>query len=230
MNSASGISRAITLGFFLLLVSCSAPRHTETGAPAPQELARYAIVFEQQPDGHIAHAWIPLKEFHLANLPHFLGTPSQRRNIVRVSSGLSAYCDGRYDQCERDCLSSSKPFVIGHRKYMDTRTQPWRIARSWWCERNCLEARAECNKGRGEWAEQYIAEFDGIDPAIDWIKKHREELAVGAVVVIAGVAFAVVVAGSGGVALALAPLLIVADVLPNNSEELQLARGCYDHL
>lgn len=225
MNSASGTSRAITIGLVFLLVSCSATRHAEAQSPAPQELARYAIVFEQQPDGHVAHTWIPLKEFKLANLPHSFSASSPRRNIVRVSSGLSAYCDGRYDQCERDCLSSSKPFVIGHRKYMDTRAQPWRIARSWWCESNCLEARAECNKGRGEWAEQYVAEFDGIDPAIDWIKKHREELALGAVVIIAGVAFAVVVAGSGGAALALAPLLLIADVLPENASEFQLARG-----
>lgn len=77
-----------------------------------------------------------------------------------------------------------------------------------------MEAMVECKKGRGEWAEQFAAEFDAIEPAIDWIKKHRTELAVGAVVVIAGVAFAVVVAGSGGTALVLAPLLFVAEVSP----------------
>lgn len=225
MDFASGTCRAISIGLVLSLASCSAPRHTEAVSPAPQELARYALVIEQQPDGDVSHSWVPLKEFSLASHAYSLGASSPRRDIVRVSSGLSAYCDGRYDQCERDCLSSSKPFVIGHRKYMDTRAQPWRIARSWWCERNCLEARAECNKGRGEWAEQYVAEFDGIDPAIDWIKKHREELAVGAVVAIAGVAFVVVVAGSGGAALALAPLLLFAEAHPDDFSEAQLARG-----
>ena len=44
----------------------------------------------------------------------------------------------------------------------------------------------------------FAAEFDAIDPAIDWIKRHRTELVVGTVVVITGVAFAVVIAGSGG--------------------------------
>ncbi|HVG61068.1 MAG TPA: hypothetical protein VNA24_21085, partial [Hyalangium sp.] len=148
-------------------------------------------------------------------------------NIVRASSlGLNAYCDGRHDQCVNDCLKSSNPFVIGGRKYMDTRSQPWRIARNWWCPSNCMEESIRCKKGRGEWAEQYAAEFDAIDPAIDWIKKHREELAVGAVVVIAGVAFAVVVTGTGGAALVLAPLLVIAEISPQVPRVSQLAEAC----
>lgn len=85
---------------------------------------------------------------------------------------------------------------------------------------------SECRMGRGEWAEEYAAEFDAIDPAIDWIKKHRTELAVGTVVVIAGVAFAVVVAGSGGAVLALAPLLVMAEISPGMLPEVQLAEAC----
>jgi len=89
-----------------------------------------------------------------------------------------------------------------------------------------MEESIRCKKGRGEWAEQYAAEFDAIDPAIDWIKKHREELAVGAVVVIAGVAFAVVVTGTGGAALVLAPLLVIAEISPQVPRVSQLAEAC----
>jgi hypothetical protein len=209
-----------------LLVSCSATRTAVAGPTSPRDLAKYAIVFEQQQDGQVAHAWIPLAEFDLAKFRPTLSTISTRRSIVRVSSsGLNKYCDGRHDQCVDDCLKSSRPFVIGGIKYMDTQVQPWRIARSWWCPSNCMEELVKCKKGRGEWAEQY-AEFDAIDPAIDWIKKHREELAVGAVVVIAGVAFAVVAVGSGGAALALAPLLIMAEISPEMPPENQLAEAC----
>ncbi|MBN1205688.1 MAG: hypothetical protein JXB05_12285 [Myxococcaceae bacterium] len=88
-----------------------------------------------------------------------------------------------------------------------------------------MEELIKCKKGRGEWAEQH-AEFDAIDPAIDWIKRHREELAVGAVVVIAGVAFAVVVAGSGGAALVLAPLLVMAENSPEVPTENELVEAC----
>lgn len=165
-----------------------------------RELARYAIVFEQRPDGQVTHTWIPLEELDLA--------------VCVSASGLNEYCDGRHDQCVNDCLRSSRPFAIGYRQYTDTPTQPWRIARSWWCPRNCMQALIECKKGRGEWAEQYAAEFDAVEPALDWIKKHRTELVVGTVVVIAGVAFAVAVAGSGGAALVLVPVLVMAELSP----------------
>jgi hypothetical protein len=216
---------AVCLAF--ILVSCSATRSSAAGPTGPHDLAKYAIVFEQQPDGQMAHAWVPLKEFEPTKFQHTLSTIDVRRNIVRVSSsGLNEYCDGRHDQCVNDCLKSSRPFVIGGRKYMDTQAQPWHIARSWWCPSNCMEELIRCKRGRGEWAEQYTAEFDAIDPAIDWIKRHREELAVGAVVVIAGVAFAVVVAGSGGAVLALAPLLVMAEVSPEKPLGAQLAEAC----
>jgi glucose-6-phosphate-specific signal transduction histidine kinase len=63
----------------------------------------------------------------------------------------------------------------------------------------------------GEWAEDFVAEFDSIDHAVDWIKNHREELLVGTVIVIAGVAFAVAVAASAGGALILVPLVLVVE-------------------
>jgi hypothetical protein len=59
-----------------------------------------------------------------------LNTSPLPQGTMRVStSGLNAYCDGRHDQCVKDCLGSSRPFAIGYRKYTDTPAQPWRIAR-----------------------------------------------------------------------------------------------------
>jgi hypothetical protein len=49
--------------------------------------------------------------------------------------------------------------------------------------------------------------FTAIEPAIDWVKRHRKEILVGTVVIIAGVAFIVVSAGAG--ALVLAPTLLM---------------------
>lgn len=222
----TGIQQAMALNMAFLLFSCGATRYSEAGPTGSHDLAQYAVVFEQQPGGQVTHTWVPLKEFDLTRFQHTLSTAHARRDIVRVSSsGLNEYCDGRHDQCVNDCLKSSKPFVIGHRKYMDTQAQSWRIARSRWCSSNCMEEMIECKKGRGEWADQYAAEFDSIEPAIDWLKKHRTELAVGSVVVIAGVAFAVVVVGSGGAALALAPLLIMAEISPGMRPESQLAEA-----
>lgn len=227
MRTVSGAQRAMAVCLACVLVSCSTPRYSTGGPKGPHDLARYAIVFDRQSDGQVVHTWIPLKEFDLSRFQQVLSTVEIRRGVVRVStSGLNEYCDGRHDQCVQDCLRSARPFAVGHRKYTDTKAQPWRIARSWWCPRNCLEVAIACKKGRGEWAEQYAAEFNAIDPAIDWIKKHREELAVGAVVVVASVAFAVVVAGSGGAALVLVPLLVMAETSPGAPPEQHLAEAC----
>ena len=52
--------------------------------------------------------------------------------------------------------------------------------------------------------------FEAIDTAVDWLERHPEALALGAVVIIAGVAFSVTVC-SGGLVL-LAPVLLFAEV------------------
>ncbi|WP_095984408.1 hypothetical protein [Cystobacter fuscus] len=51
-------------------------------------------------------------------------------------------------------------------------------------------------------------QFEAIDTAVDWLERHQDELALGAVVIIAGVAF--YVAASGGIVL-LAPVLLFAE-------------------
>lgn len=52
--------------------------------------------------------------------------------------------------------------------------------------------------------------FTVVDKAVDWLKRNREEILVGTAVIIAGVAFVVAVAGSGGAALVLVPALTFA--------------------
>ena len=71
-----------------------------------------------------------------------------------------------------------------------------------------------CLNGQGPWAEREVQEFTRVDAAVDWLKSHREEIVVGTIVVIAGVAFVAAVAGSGGAALCFVPLLAVASAQP----------------
>lgn len=219
MRTSSVTQQVLVAGLAFMLAACSATRSSATGPAGPQDLAKYVLAFEQQSDGHVAHTWIPLKDFDLEKFQRTLSTVHSPRKIVRVSSsGLHEYCDGRHDQCMNDCIKSSRPVVVNGQKYTDTKVQPWRIARGWWCQTHCLEASIACKKGRGEWA----AEFDSIDPAVDWIKQHRTELVVGTVVVIAGVAFVVVLVGTGGAALILAPVLLMTESAPALSPEFQL--------
>lgn len=198
----------------LLLVSCSATRPVTAaqGPTGPQDLHKYALIIQELPDGRVTHDWKPLTDFDLTMFQSTLSAVGSRRGIVRVSSKeLSAYCEGRREQCVQDCTASRSPVRIGHRIYDDVKTTPWRVARGRWCQRNCLDEAVQCAKNRGSWAEEYAAKFDAIEPAVGWIKTHREEILAGTVIVIAGVAFVAAVAASGGGALVLMPLVLVAE-------------------
>jgi len=218
---------AVSLAF-IILVSCGTTRYSTAGPTGPGDLARYALIIKPQSE-QVTHKWVPLKDFDMAKSQLAMSPVKVNRDIVRVStseSELEEYCEGRRIQCEQDCLTSSRPFLVDWRKCTDTKAQPWRMARYWWCPRNCREAKEDCTKRRGRWYAEYSPNFHAIGPALDWLKEHRTELLVGTVVVIAGVAFAVVVVGSGGGALVLAPLVVLAENTGGIPHEAQLAEVC----
>ncbi|WP_239576302.1 hypothetical protein [Archangium primigenium] len=215
----------MAVGLALILISCGTTRHTDAGPPGPEDLARCALIIKPRADGQVTHEWLPLEAFDMATLQPAMSRAMAHRDIVRVStsdSALEEYCEGRRLQCEQDCLTSSRPFLVDWRKNTDTKARPWRVARYAWCPSNCLDAKVDCTRRRGQWNEEYSPSFQAIAPAIHWLKEHRTELLVGTVVVIAGVAFTVVVVGSGGGALALAPLVVFAENTPGTPHEFQL--------
>jgi hypothetical protein len=77
------------------------------------------------------------------------------------------------------------------------------------CRRACRPAYLDCARLK-ELAERQTVRFQAIDEAVAWVKRNHEELMVGTVVVITGVAFVVAVAGSGGLILLLVPAVILA--------------------
>ncbi|WNG52827.1 hypothetical protein F0U60_38715 [Archangium minus] len=52
--------------------------------------------------------------------------------------------------------------------------------------------------------------FEAMDTAVDWVRRHRTKILAGTVIIIAGVAFIAVVGASGGAALVLVPVVLVA--------------------
>jgi hypothetical protein len=62
----------------------------------------------------------------------------------------------------------------------------------------------ECEKANEKKAKEL--KFSRVDDAIEWIREHKAEVALGTVVIIAGVAFVVTTGGTG--ALILAPLAL----------------------
>lgn len=67
---------------------------------------------------------------------------------------------------------------------------------------DCINAKRPQAQSSGSEALQ----FSSIDRALDWLRHHPSEVALGTVVVVAGVAFIVATGGAG--ALVLAPLAL----------------------
>jgi hypothetical protein len=113
-------------------------------------------------------------------------------------------CEEERDQCEEMCKAS----LTGRNWSHASAGSKAEI-----CRRRCRPAYLDCSRLR----EQADAvKFPVTDKAVDWLKRHREEILVGTVIVIAGVAFTVVIVGSAGTALVLVPaVLLVSSEVPS---------------
>lgn len=193
----------------LLLASCSAPRNTLQGPAGPHELARYVLLIEETSDDEVTHSWTPASDFDLTKYPHRTSRLSNLdERFVPVATHTS-HCVGRLRACIDMCTSSPSPIPIEWEEYPSYRGS-WVRNRGTWCQSTCTKFYQMCITGRGPWAEPLAQEFTTIDSAVDWAKRHRNEILVGTIVVIAGVAFVAAVAGSGGGVLVLAPLVVMA--------------------
>ncbi|WNG55675.1 hypothetical protein F0U59_13530 [Archangium gephyra] len=68
----------------------------------------------------------------------------------------------------------------------------------------CLMELQNCLKSQNS----HALLFPIVNEAVEWLKRNREELLVGTIVIIAGVAFVTISAGAGAVVLA--PVVLVA--------------------
>ena len=204
--------RFMALSLVLVMASCSATRHPVLAPTGSHDLARYVLVIEKTPDGQVTHSWKTLGDVDLTQYEFQSRTVGAARSIMRVSTA-DEYCRGRFDECLSACLASRRPIQIGHLVYPNYRG-PWNINKGWWCQQACTTLYSMCINGNGPWAAEQAVEFTAIEPAVEWIKNHREEILVGTVVVIAGVAFVAAVMASGGGVLYFAPLIVLAERSP----------------
>ncbi|MCY1076152.1 hypothetical protein [Archangium lansingense] len=104
-------------------------------------------------------------------------------------------CDAEQIECYNDCWNTEPlpyPFT--------ERDKGWGKH----CTSTCLKLYMECEKANEQKAREL--KFSRVDEAIEWIRNHKAQVALGTVVVIAGVAFVITTGGSG--ALILAPLAL----------------------
>jgi hypothetical protein len=180
----------------LLLASCSATHHSATVPMDVREISRFVLVIKEGIGGQVTHSWEPMSSFDWSTHPYRALNRSPQDHIVRAV--WTRNCEDELDACVEMCMKSLNGPDWSHA----TRGSKARI-----CRDRCRPAYLDCCRLRDQ-AE--ALNFPVIDKAVDWLKRHREEVLVGTVVVIAGVTFVVVVAGTGGAALILAPAVLLA--------------------
>ncbi len=107
-------------------------------------------------------------------------------------------CQAEHEECFRNCWRKSRP-PYPHKH------DEWYYKR---CTADCGNAYNDCLDEQEEESAERVGklEFSSSDQAIEWLKDHKAEVALGTVVIIAGVAFIITTGGSG--ALILAPLAL----------------------
>jgi hypothetical protein len=111
-------------------------------------------------------------------------------------AGADAYCAELQLKCHARCLRRAPRFP-GIKKGSPRHDEL--------CTTDCLAEFMKCREEQAELERQEL-EFSNIDVALDWLRRHKTEVAIGTVVVVAGVAFVVATGGAG--ALVLAPLAL----------------------
>ena len=106
-------------------------------------------------------------------------------------------CQAEHEECFRKCWRKSHP-PYPHKH------DEWYYKR---CTADCGKAFNECVDEQEEEArEAKKREFRSVDQAIEWIRNNKAEVALGTIIVVAGVTFILTTGGSG--ALILAPLAL----------------------
>lgn len=107
-------------------------------------------------------------------------------------------CDEEHIHCFDRCWNSAPPLSSikrGTGKHHE------------YCTEECREAYIDCIKEQdSNRSENKALHFSKMDSALKWLRGHKTEVAIGTVVVVAGVAFIVATGGTG--ALILAPLAL----------------------
>ncbi len=184
----------------MLLISCSATQQVSTAHPRPTGLSRFVLIIQAPPEGEIAHSWQPIESFEISPYRHQLRTESFTRSIVPAVA-RPRDCDQENQEYYRKCMQRPLP-----RSYGSIKVPRKSGGKSEFCREECRQAYEDCV----ELERLRPQEFTATDGAVDWLKRHRNEVMLGSVIVIAGVAFVVISAGAG--LLILAPAVLLASL------------------
>ncbi len=201
MRTGTTHQKLIAASLSALLVSCSPTRHAPPAPTSAASPSSFVLLIEEGSAGQLTHSWQPVQSFDLSPYRRQPGTGGQPGRIVPAVA-RPRDCDEENRECYGKCMARPLP-----RGYGSFRTPRKDGGKSEFCRRECQQAYDDCV----ELERLRPQEFTAVDGAVDWLKRHRTEVLVGSVIVIAGVTFVVVSAGAGVVILAPVVLLASAD-------------------
>jgi hypothetical protein len=183
-------------GLLGILVACSVTQtlpSAESSQGLPQNLYESVLVVSVTPKGQAEYSWQPASEWNqeLSNLRMSAGSDTGR---IVLASIRSRDCDQEQIECHRDCMRRKPPYPHG------ARLSHGHIR---YCDNKCLTEYMDCLKLQ----KLEPLSFPAIERAADWVRRHRQEVLVGTIIVAAGVSFVVISAGAGLVVLAPVALL-----------------------
>jgi len=180
----------------VLLVSCGATRGM---APTrPDELTQLVLFIQDMPDGTVTHSWRRAEELDLSRYRALASSRGAPRRIV-LATGRKRDCDEENRECIDECMTRPLARGFGH----ITSGNRGRGGKLDYCNKRCMQPYLDCQRLQ----ELQSQKFTAAEDAVEWLKSHRKSVLLGSVLVIAGVTFVVVSAGTGLVILAPAVLL-----------------------
>ncbi len=224
MSVSALLRKLAASSLVLLLVSCTAakPVTTARGPTGPHDLGRFVLVVQESPNGQVTHDWKPLEDFDLKQYQYPFGTVGiggviKRTSTSRDADPIGSACFEVWEQCMVRCNGSPLP---PHAEHYIASYKSARAALKAYCTDECRKESDNCRRRLERQAAEAL-EFRATGEAVDWLKRHKEEIAVGTAVIITGVVFSVVMS-SGGI-LILAPALLLTS--PDAPAGLHLAEA-----
>ena len=199
------MERAMAACMSILLISCSATRYS-TPVDA-NELESLVLIIRETPEGQVTHSWQNASELDLQR--HQSQTHNDSVAGHLVPAAWTRDCDRELSDCHRNCMR--RPVPPEFNQYEHNRK---RGGRADYCNKVCMQPYLDCK----DLEKLHAQEFTAVGEALDWLKRNREALLVGTVVVIAGVVFVTVSAGGG--LIILAPALLMTSSMPTQEPSL----------
>jgi hypothetical protein len=158
------------------------------------------LFIRELPDGTVTQSWERADHVDLSRYgypPRSLG--ANGRIVPASALSRPRDCDAENRQCINDCMDRPLPRGYGHITSNGTKG-----GKEAYCRNQCWQPYLDCV----ELQKLRPQEFTSVDDAVDWLRRHREMGLEGSIIVIAGVAFVVLI---GPELIILAPFVLLAE-------------------